>query len=351
MDAEDLLQQALEFHRKGDIAGALDRYKRLLENEPGHFAARLNLASIALDGGKLAEALQLLDELVRQDDNSGVAHLLYARAAFLSGDLAAGARHIKRAHVLMPEDAAVTAEYVAAMRRGYFAFDIEEYDTLVRAAREGVIKAASRRRLAQLAFSRLIRPEFIELVVEPGLPPQAADAVTRLQDKLPLDKRSDLSLLATDLADRFEAMKREPLYLPQRANLHLRRAKGAPEREPVSCEALTDADSLTGASLEIVRHDNLEFIPFANIASVDFGAPGEVVDVFVTLRGGQTLSGLCPMFYLLTEFCRAEPVLRGKTSLFRAVVPGLVCGVGLRSFADGQRLMPMSNIERVDFKG
>lgn len=351
MDTDDLLQEALELHRKGDIAGAMQRYKQILLAEPGHVATRLNLASIALDQGKAAEAIQLLDALLKQDADSGVGQLLRARAAFVTGDQAAGARHIKRAHALLPEDRAVTAEYVGAMRRAYFAYDAEEYDLLAKAAREGAIKPSRRQRLAHLALSHLLRPELIELLVTPGLPQGSPDAVTRWQQGLPLERRSDVTLLAADLADRFEAMKQAGLYAPGRANVHVRRPRGAPEPEPLAVEALTDPDSLTGGSLELVRHDNLEFVPFAEIASIEFGEPGVVVDAFLTLRGGRTLSGLCPMFYLLTEFSKSLAVLQGKTTLYRAVLPGLVCGVGLRSFADGTRLIPMSNVERIDFKG
>ncbi|MCC6573647.1 MAG: tetratricopeptide repeat protein [Planctomycetes bacterium] len=350
MDTDDLLQEALELHRKGDVAGAVQRYTQILLAEPKHFATRLNLASIALDEGKLPEAAKLLDALLKEDDKSGVGHLLRARTAFLIGDQAAGVRHIKQAHALMPEDDGVTTEYVAAMRRTYFTFDVEEYDILVRSAREGAIKPARRQRLAQLAFTRLVRPDVVALITEPGLPQGSPDAVTRWQDTLPLDKRSDVTLLAAELSQRWEDMKKEGIWSPQRANIHVRRRKGEPEKEPAMAEAFTDADSLTAGSLEIVRHDNLEFVPFGEIASIEFGEPGVVVDAFVTLRGGRTISGLCPMFYLLTEFAKSKPVLQGKTTLFRAVLPGLVCGVGLRSFADGQRLMPMSNVERIDFK-
>lgn len=346
MDSDDLLHEALLKHSAGDSAGAKKLYSQILAAEPKHFNARLNLASMALDGGKLDEAATLLDALLNEDDSSGVAHLLRARASFLRAEHALGYANIQRAHELMPEDDAVTGEYVAAMRRRAFSFNTEEYKILREVAQMGQLKESRWQRLAQLTLARLVTPEFIKLLTQEGgkdLP----DAVTRWQTELPLERKNALSVMARDLEEYVGQMKQVERYKPQRCNVQLR---GKPDDEPVTCEEFSDVDSLTGATLEIVKLHDVEFIPFADIRSIEFGELGVAVPALITLAGGRTSSGLVPLFYLFTDFAESAKVRTGKMTLFRAIVPGIVAGVGLRSFNSSRGLLPMANIERIDFK-
>ncbi len=349
MDTDDLLHEALLKHSAGDSAGAKKLYSQILAAEPKHFNARLNLASMALDAGKLDEAATLLDALLHEDDASGVAHLLRARASFLRGEHALGYANIQLAHELMPEDDAVTGEYVAAMRRRAFSFNTEEYKILREVAQMGQLKESRWQRLAQLTLARLVTPEFIKLLTQEGgrdLP----DAVTRWQTDLPIERKNALSVMARDLEEYVGQMKQVERYKPQRCNVQFRHAKGTPEQEPTTCEEFSDVDSLTGATLEIVKMHDVEFIPFADIRSIEFGEMGVAVPALVTLAGGRTSSGLVPLFYLFTDFAESAKVRTGKMTLFRAIVPGIVAGAGLRSFNSTRGLIPMANIERIDFK-
>lgn len=349
MDTDDLLHEALAKHSAGDNAGAKKLYSQILAAEPKHFSARLNLASMALDAGKVDEAASLLDALLNEDNASGVAHLLRARAGFLRGEHNLGYANIQRAHELMPEDDAVTGEYVAAMRRRAFTFNAEEYKVLREVAQMGQLKESRWQRLAQLTLARMVTPDFIKLLTQEGgsdLP----DAVTRWQQDLPIERKNALSVMARDLEEYVNAMKQQPRWQPQRCNLQLRRAEGAPEQEPVACEEFSDVDSLTGATLEIVKLHDVEFIPFADIRSIEFGELGVALPALVTLAGGRTTSGLVPLFYLFTDFAQSAKVRTGKITLFRAIVPGIVAGVGLRSFNSTRGLIPLANIERIDFK-
>jgi tetratricopeptide (TPR) repeat protein len=350
MDTDDLLHEALLKHSAGDNAGAKKLYAQILAAEPRHFNARLNLASMALDAGKLDEAASLLDALLTEDGSSGVAHLLRARASFLRGEHALGYANIQLAHELMPEDDAVTGEYVAAMRRRAFTFNADEYKILREVAQMGQLKESRWQRLAQLTLARMVTPEFIKLLTQDAAPKDLPDAVTRWQQDLPVERKNALSVMARDLEEYVGAMNQVERFKPQRCNLQLRRAQGAPEQEPTVCEAFTDVDSVTGATLELVKLHDVEFIPFADIRSVEFGELGVAVPTLVTLAGGKTTSGLVPLFYLFTDFAESAKVRTGKITLFRAIVPGIVAGAGLRSFNSSRGLLPMANIERIDFK-
>lgn len=349
MDTDDILHQALEKHRAGDSAGAKTLYSQILAAEPKHFNARLNLASIALDAGKLDETVTLLDTLLQEDDSSGVAHLLRARAAFLRGEHNFGYANIQRAHELMPEDDAVTGEYVAAMRRRAFTFNAEEYKVLREVAQKGQLKDSRWQRLAQLTLARMVVPEFITLLTQEG-GSDLQDAVTRWQQALPVERKSALSIMASDLEEYVGQMKQQERYKPQRCNVQLRTPDGRPESEPSACEEFSDVDSLTGATLELVKLHDVEFIPFSDIRSIEFGELSVAVPALVTLAGGRTTSGLAPLFYLFTDFAQSEKVRTGRTTLYRAIVPGIVAGVGMRSFNSTRGLLPMANIERIDFK-
>jgi hypothetical protein len=349
VDSDDLLHEALSRHSAGDVAGARKLYAQILATDPGHFNARLNLASMALDAGKLDEAATLLDTLLDENDSSGVAHLLRARASFLRVEHELGYANIQRAHELMPEDDAVTGEYVAAMRRRAFTFNAEEYKILRDVAQKGQLKDSRWQRLAQLTLARMVTPELIKLLTQEG-GNELPDAVTRWQHELPIERKSALSVMARDLEEYVNAMKQQERWQPQRCNLQLRRAEGTPEQEPVACEEFSDVDSLTGATLEIVKLHDVEFIPFADIRTIEFGELGVAVPALVTLAGGRTTSGLVPLFYLFTDFAQSEKVRTGRTTLYRAIVPGIVAGVGLRSFNSTRGLIPLANIERIDFK-
>ncbi len=349
MDTDDLLHKALEKHRTGDNAGALKLYSQVLALEPAHFNARLNLASLALDSGKPGDAITLLQALVSEDVNSGVAQLLLARASFLLNDHEAGYRHIQSAHELMPEDDGITGEYVNAMRRRCFTFNADEYKTLREVAMVGQLKESRWQRLAQLTLSRMISPELIGLLTQEGLDQDTPDAVTRRQQGLPVDRQNALSIMSRDLQEYVEAVKAQPRFAPQRCNVQLRVPAGRPQQEPVSCEEFADVDSLTGATLELVKLHDVEFVPFADIRTIEFGEVSSTVPAVVTLAGGREVSGLVPLFYLFTDFAQSERVRAGKATLFRAIIPGVVLGVGMRSFNSSHGLLPMANIERIDF--
>lgn len=349
MDIEELLQTALMKHRDGDVAGAARIYGQILETDPHHPAASLNLASIALDQGQLDEARSMLVTVLAHDEDNGVAHLLYSRVCFLLGRHEEGYPHIGAAFEQLPEEDGVAAEFVSAMRRKYFTFDQDEYFELFEGAQQNDIPEDRLQRLAHLTFLRISRPELIKLIVEPDLPLETPDAISRWLAQLPQEAQAELALLARNFGQAVERMRSGERYQPQAATLTLRTLPDEPAEDSRRCEQLEDVDSLTGATLELVRGGELHFVPFSEIASIEFAQPAPAMGVLLNMRDGDVISGLMPLFYLFTEFAEADKVRQGRSTLVRPVLADITCGVGMRALRlDGEPL-PIVRIEKIEF--
>jgi tetratricopeptide (TPR) repeat protein len=349
MDLDDLLQTALMKHRDGDVAGAAKIYGEILQQDPTHAGANLNLASIALDQNQLDEASNLLRTVLAHDEDNGVAHLLYSRVCFLQNRHDEGYAHINAAFEQLPEEDGIAAEFVSAMRRKYFTFSQDDYLELFGAAQAGTLPEPRLQRLAHLTFLRISRPELIRLLVEPGLPADTPDAVTRWLHQLEDEPQRELALLARNFMQAVGLMREAELYQPQRARLQLRAMEGA-VGETRECELLEDADSLTGASLELVRNGELHFIPFSTIRTIEFAQPAPATGVLLEMRDGSTISGLMPLFYLFTEFAEADTVRMGRSTLIRPVAGDIAAGVGMRVLRVDGEPMPVVRIERIEFE-
>jgi len=348
-EADEKLQTALIMHRDGDRDGAEKLYREILAALPGHIAAALNVASIALDRDQLDDAMARLQSVIARDEDNGLAHLLYSRALFRASRHAEALPHIKSAHELMPEDEGIATEYVSAMRRRWFMFDSEEYQRLLAGAQAGTLPDADRQRLAQLALFRMLRPELLRLIIEPGLPQEAPDAVTRWYSMLPEAARPELAVLARNFLQAVELMQSSPMYAPRNARVTLRTGPEGQETEQ-DVEDLQDADSLTGATLELVSDGELRFLPFSNMASIEFSEPAAATGALVTMRDGKLVSGLMPLFYVFTEFAQSDKVRQGTSTLVRPIVPGASAGVGLRTLRAGDGFIPIVRVERIDFE-
>lgn len=350
MDLEELLQTALNKHRDGDVAEAAKIYGEILNEDPKHPAANLNLASIALDQGQLEEAKSMLLPVMVQDEDNGVAHLLYSRCCFLMGEHDEGYAHINAAFELMPEEEGIATEFVAAMRRRYFTFEEDEYHVLFEAAQQGKLAEDKLQRLAHLTFLRIMRPELIKLIVEPGLPADTPDALSRWVQQLPDEAQTELAVLARNFAQAVELMRGGERFQPRAATLHMRSTEEAPAPETRRCEALEDADSMTGATLEIVRHGETVFVPFSEIESIEFNQPDVVMGVMINLREGDPISGIMPLFYLFTEFAEDEKVRQGRSTLIRPLLGDIAVGVGLRVLRVDGEPVPIVKIEKIEFE-
>lgn len=349
MDIEELLQTALMKHRDGDVAGAARIYGQILETEPHHPAASLNLASIALDQGQLEEARGMLVTVLAHDEDNGIAHLLYSRVCFLLGKHEEGYPHIGAAFEQLPEEEGVAAEFVSAMRRKYFTFEQDEYFELFEGAQQDDVAEDKLQRLAHLTFLRISRPELIKLIVEPELPVDTPDAISRWLTELPEDARPELALLARNFGQAVERMRNSERFQPRGGKLTLRVLPDESGEDTLVCERIEDVDTLTGATLEIVRNGELNFVPYREIASIEFAQPAPAMGVLLNMCDGSVVSGLMPLFYLFTEFAEAEKVRQGRSTLVRPVLADITMGVGMRALRlDGEPL-PIVRIEKIEF--
>lgn len=350
MDMDDLLQSALMKHRDGDTTAARALYSQVIEADRDNTTARLNLASILIDDGAAEQAAAQLKAVLADEPANGVAHLLLSRACFLSGDHEGGYASVRAAFEKIPEEAGVAAEFVSAMRRQYFTFNQDEYLQLFDQAQQGTLAPENFQRLMHLTFLRIARPELIRLLVQPGLPQDTDDAVTRWLTELPEDAQRELAVLARNFAQAVVLVFQTGMFEAQRATLTLRTLPDEPGPETLTVEALEDCDTLTGATLEVVTADGLKFIPFSRIRSIEFDAPSAATGVFVTMRDGEVLSGMMPLFYLFTEFAESDKVRQGQSTLIRPVLAEAAIGVGLRALrADGNPL-PVVRIEKIEFQ-
>ncbi|MBX3460899.1 MAG: tetratricopeptide repeat protein [Planctomycetes bacterium] len=350
MDVDDLLQQALIKHRDGDVEGAGAIYRQIIDEQPDHTAARLNLASLLLEQDDLDGASRLLQQVLAQDEDNGVAHLLYSRVCFMTGKHEQGYPHIRSAFELIPDEEGVAAEFVSAMRRQYFTFSQDEYLRLFEAAREGTLEPPRYQRLAHLAFLRIARPELIRLLVQPGLAQDTPDAINRWMEVLPEASRGELAILVRNFVQSVVLMFEHERYQPQAGTLTLRNLPDEQGPDTMAVQALEDCDTLTGATLELVTGEGLEFLPFSEIASIEFDQPGAATGAFVTMRDGGVRSGLMPLFYLFTEFAESEKVRQGHSTLLRPVIGEASVGVGLRALRTDGTPLPIVRIEKIEFE-
>ena len=350
MDIDEQMQAALMKHRDGDVDGARAIYQQILEDDPGHTAASLNLASVYIDTGETQEAADLLQHVLAQDEDNGVAHLLYSRACFLTGNHEEGYAHIRAAFELIPEEEGVAAEFVSAMRREYFTFNADDYTAMFEAAQKGELEPTQRQRLAHLTFLRIARPELIKLLVQPALPEDTPDAITRWMQDLPEGAQQELAVLARNFGQAVVLMYQTPEFQPQPATLHLRKLPDEQGPETQQVNALEDCDTLTGATLEMVTGRGIFYIPFAQIRTIEFDEPGAVIGVFVTLKDGKVLSGMMPLFYLFTEFAESDKVRQGQSTLIRPVLADVAVGVGMRALRADGKPIPIVRIEKIEFQ-
>jgi tetratricopeptide (TPR) repeat protein len=350
MDIEHVLQTALMLHRDGDVDGARKLYEVILTESPVHPAALLNMASIDLDQGNAQHAADRLQSVLAHDEDNGIAHLLYSRTCFATGNHEEGYAHVRSAFELIPEEEGVATEFVAAMRRMYFTFEQDEYLELFGKAQARELPEDRLQRLVHLAFLRIARPELIRLLVEPDLPEDTEDAIGRWMAELPESARTELGILARNFAQALIMMHESERFAAPAALVTLRKLPEEGGPDTLEVESIEDCDSLTGATLEIVCGGQVQFLPYSIIRSIEFDAPSAVMGVFVTLRDGNVLSGLMPLFYLFTEFSDSEKVRQGRSTLIRPLLAEAATGVGLRALRLDGNPLPVVRIEKLEFK-
>ncbi len=77
VDPLQLSEQALAFHRSGNLAQAEQLYLRVLTASPEDFTARHSLGILRAEQGRIAEAIDLIGAALRADPDSVSARMNY----------------------------------------------------------------------------------------------------------------------------------------------------------------------------------------------------------------------------------------------------------------------------------
>ena len=105
---QQLLNTAIEAHRRGDIHTAIGQYQRVISVAPKNSAAVQLLGTCHLQLGNYENARGLLESAIALDPNYADAFHNLARLGEAEHDLVAAEKHYKRAHALAPSNADTT---------------------------------------------------------------------------------------------------------------------------------------------------------------------------------------------------------------------------------------------------
>jgi protein O-GlcNAc transferase len=179
-DLTRLLQQALGFHRQGQLEQAEALYRRILAEAPRHFDAQHLLGVIAFQRRDLETAIRLIGQALQIEPNNAVAHANHAAALRDFGHSDAALSSFDRALALepnLPEALANRSALLYALGRPRPA--LAGYDRLIAlrpdqaAAHYGraiVLQALERWEAALGAFDRALalQPNLVEALANRG---------------------------------------------------------------------------------------------------------------------------------------------------------------------------------------
>jgi len=106
-DADDALAHAMAAHKAGRLEQAETGYRAILDATDDDLTALVNLATIRLHRGDMAEALALCDRAIAIDGNRAVIHQIRARALARTGATARASESYRRALALEPGNTAI----------------------------------------------------------------------------------------------------------------------------------------------------------------------------------------------------------------------------------------------------
>ena len=102
-EAERYFRFALAKERAGEIALAIDAYRKAIHLNPDHAQARLNLSALLIEGGLYREAIDVLSGIKNGDENPKVLFNL-ALASYGAGDLKDAIEYARRSLALNPDN-------------------------------------------------------------------------------------------------------------------------------------------------------------------------------------------------------------------------------------------------------
>ena len=100
---ERLLQQAVTYHRAGDLAAAEECCRRVLQVDPRHPKANHNLGALCVQQGRIADALPFLIAALEADPAHGQYWLSYVDALRQAGRLDEARAELGRVLAILPK--------------------------------------------------------------------------------------------------------------------------------------------------------------------------------------------------------------------------------------------------------
>ena len=97
------IEQAMAFHRNGDLANAESLYRQFLNDHPGHADANHLLGVVALQRGRVEESVNLIGEAVRLDPEHAFYRNSLGEAHRMQGQLGKAEREYRAALKLLPD--------------------------------------------------------------------------------------------------------------------------------------------------------------------------------------------------------------------------------------------------------
>ncbi len=100
--AQNDLQKAVEMHQRGDYAGAIEAYRRVLRAHPEAAPVRSNLGAALAHEGRYEEAVREYKLALEADPNNTPVRMNLGLAYFKSGDTLAAIEQLERVQKSMP---------------------------------------------------------------------------------------------------------------------------------------------------------------------------------------------------------------------------------------------------------
>lgn len=101
--SQSIFDQALHAHRKGDGKLAEQLYKAVLTETPGHLDGMALLGTLYSENGLHAEAIDLLEQVIKRDSQASLFRFYLANACFKAGYNERAILHYREALALQPE--------------------------------------------------------------------------------------------------------------------------------------------------------------------------------------------------------------------------------------------------------
>jgi hypothetical protein len=349
--SDDRLAQAAQLIKEDKKSEAEKVYWDLLQSDPNHVIAGLNLASLLLERGKIDEAATLCKNVAERQPDLPPLNVLQSRICSLRGQFDAGLEHISKAFAAHPTDPLISDEFLGASRRRYWTVSPTEYQELFEAAAQGELDASNLPRLTHQLLARILHPVLLQMLcggqdgtapVDDRETPILDQFFDRIEDE---DNKTAAAILRRNFEQAWRGFAQEPAFGPRNALIVMR------DDSTIEADDWCDIDPLTRGSLELADPvSQTRYISPHHIKRIVFGPPNEATPCILETRDGQEVTGLMPVFSFFTAFVQDEQIRTGRKTVLRRFSSELELPLGLRAWWGGGKLHPMPNVKEIVFE-